>query len=134
MLSSFEQAVSGAFTSLQGAAGIRVTYRRTAASGASGNRSVELTVVPGSSRFMVDDGGGFRSSLRTHDFFIASSELQFDGQITEPQAGDQIEIQRLDGVHVCRVMSPGGGEPEWRYADGGRTRLRVHTKFMETIA
>lgn len=93
-----------------------------------------MIVVPGASLFNVEDGAGFGSRYRVIDFLIEAADLQFDGQATLPGAGDELVIDRPDGQHVYRVMSPSGGEPEWRFSDSGNSRLRVHTKFMERIA
>lgn len=127
MRSYLENVVLGAFATLQSAAGIQVTYRR-------GSQSTTLAAVPAMSRFSVEDGRGFKTNLRVNDFLVLAADLQFDGQPVEPKAGDQIEVHRLDGLQVYRVMSPGAGEPDWKYSDTANTRLRIHTKFVETIA
>lgn len=92
------------------------TYRRGAA-------SIPVAATLGKTAFELDDGAGAVLRVESRDYLILAAELT----IGLPEPGDQI----IDQGVVYAVM-PFGNEPAWRYSDGYRRTLRIHTKQVDT--
>lgn len=101
-----------------------VMYRRGAA-------EVEVLATVGRSTFEVADAHAFATKVQSRDYLIAADDLVLDGTPITPRRGDVIEEPSGDATLVCEVL-PFGGEPEWRFTDGHRTTLRIHTKHVRT--
>jgi len=93
-------------------------------------RGEELIYVPatvGRTVFEVADAYGVVEHSESRDFLIAAADLFFGGAVTLPERGDRIRETQDGKVYVYEVMAP-GKEPEWRWSDGYRRTLRIHTK------
>lgn len=111
-MSQFRTAIESALDTARSVAGETVTYVQ------SGGASIEITALPGSFRFRVDDGFGSFVSIRTQDFIVKASDLVGLG---EPGRGDKI-------VYSGRSYEVGapGGEPPFRFSDPAGTHYRIH--------
>ncbi len=109
-----------------------VVYQRGTQTG-----SVAATI--GSTVFQLDDGNGAVIRSESRDYLIRAADLVLDGAAVLPQRGDQIRETdaRTEAVVVYEVTVPGdsggggGGEPCWRWSDGYRQTLRVHTQQVD---
>ncbi len=102
-----------------------VVYRR-------GTQQVGVLATIGRTLLKLDDGyGGVRMEWTDRDFLIQAADLVLGGVPTLPQRGDQIRETQGGRVFVYEVMAP-GREPEWRWSDGFRKVLRIHTKQVGT--
>lgn len=102
------------------AAGVDVTYART------GEDPVELRAVLGNeSAELVDGGEGPAIETASLDLLIEAADLVIGGDQTTPERGDRITIT-LGGAETIFRPATSAGEPEWRYADEYRTRIRLH--------
>jgi hypothetical protein len=103
-------------------ASVLVTYRR-------GNTSVAVRATLGTSLLRVQDGHGQTKVERVdRDFIIAKEDLILNGQPTEPEDGDKIDLGS-----VCYEVMPIGGDPAWRYTDPYENQYRIHTKYREQV-
>jgi hypothetical protein len=103
-------------------ASVLVTYRR-------GNASVEVRATLGISLLRVQDGHGETKVERIdRDFIIAKEDLVLNGQPTEPEDGDKIDL----GDVRYEVM-PVGSDPAWRYTDPYENQFRIHTKYRGQV-
>jgi hypothetical protein len=98
---------------LEAAAGVTVTYTRLAA-------SITLTAVVGRTVFSSNQIEGARVEFGDRDFLIDAAALTFG----EPQLGDRI----TEAGRVFEIVTPGTGEPAWRWSDPQHTAYRIHTK------
>lgn len=101
-----------------------VTYVR-------GVEHVELAAVIGRTVFEQADEYGTIHRTESRDFLVRVADLELAGQRRLPQAGDRIRESDGSQVFVYEVMAP-GDEPPWRYTDGYRAMLRIHTKHVAT--
>lgn len=124
--SSLASTLMGAIDSL---AGETITYTRPSTA-----ESIPLTATPGQTDHEDFDASGFPVSVRSKDWLFDAAVLKLDGlNVTEPQRDD--EIRWTDGnaaVHVYRVLPFGSGQREWRFSDPAETRLRIHSKKVDT--
>lgn len=102
-------------------AGVTVTYTR-------GATSRTITAVVGRTVFASQLDGGPRIEFGDRDYLIEATEMTAFG---DPQIGDRI-AETLNGTsRVWEVMTPGTGEPAWRWSDPQHTRYRVHTTQVQ---
>lgn len=101
-----------------------VTYVRDA-------ESVDVPATIGRTVFEQTDEYGGIVRTESRDFLIQAQALVLGGQRTLPRAGDRIREPEGAQVLVYEVMAP-GHEPPYRYGDGYRALLRVHTKHVAT--
>jgi len=107
--------------SLQGAAGVSLTYTR-------GAQSVTLTGWVGRTAFAQAGGqGGAAVIWGDRDYLFPAADLILGGSVVTPQRGDRITEIIAGTTLTFEVIAP-GNEPAWRYSDAGRQTLRVHTK------
>lgn len=99
------------------AAGVSVTYTR-------GATSRTVTALVGRTVFSSNLDGGPRIEFGDRDYLIESSEMTAFG---DPAIGDRITETLAGSQRVWEVMTPGTGEPAWRWSDPQHTRYRVHT-------
>jgi hypothetical protein len=97
-----------------------VVYRR-------GPLSVSLAATVGQSEMDVLDEAGAVVRIATRDYLVTAADLVLGGAAVEPRRGDRIEDER-DGLF--EVLSPGAGEPDWRWM-AGRRMYRIHVKEIE---
>ena len=98
-----------------------------------GEESVEVSATIGSTVFNVDDGAGALLRVESRDYLILAADLVLGGNAILPKRGDQIRETGGAGgdqVFVYEVVGP-GNEPCWRWSDGYRQTLRVHTKQVD---
>lgn len=106
-----------------------VEYRRGAA-------AVSVPATVGRTVVEQTDEAGLLVRFVTRDYLISAERLVLPGESlpAEPRLGDEIVETLPDGRRfVHRVISPGSGEPPWRYSDPARTTLRIHTKHTATV-
>jgi len=92
-----------------------------------GEQSVEVRATIGRTVFETADAYGVVEHSESRDFLILAADLVLDGQAVLPERGDRIRETQDGKVYVYEVMAP-GKEPEWRWSDGYRRTLRIHTK------
>lgn len=99
------------------AAGVSITYTRSAS-------VLPIEAVVGRTVFASNSLDGPRVEYGDRDYLIEAADLT----IGEPAIGDRI-TQIIDGVsRVFEVMTPGTGEPAWRWSDPANTTYRIHCK------
>lgn len=96
-----------------------------------GGRSVDLPATIGKTLFEVDDGYGVLVRHESRDFLVLAANLAIDGQPIVPERGDRIRESQGNATFIYEVTAP-GKEPCWRYSDGFRKTLRIHTKQTVT--
>ena len=92
-----------------------------------GEDSVEVPATIGTTVFNVDDGDGALLKFEARDYLILAADLLLDGNAILPKRGDCIRETSGSQVFTYEVMAP-GDEPCWRWSDGYRQTLRIHTK------
>ena len=97
-----------------------VTYAR-------GEDEVDVAATVGRTLYRAVDEYGVEIIMAVRDYLVTTAALILDAVVSLPVAGDRIE----DGDYTYEVMSPGAGQPCWRYSDLQRGTLRVHTKEVE---
>jgi len=117
-MTSISQTLNDSFASLQGLAGVSVTYTRN-------TRAVTLTAVPGSTDFEVDTGD-IIETMQSRDFLILASELILGGFATLPKRGDTIR-EVIGGVETTYNVRAPAGEKHFRFDDPYRKILRIFT-------
>lgn len=107
--------------SLGQAAGVEVTYARSAA-------SVTLTAWVGRTVFArTQSEPGPSVIFGERDYLIPVADLVLAGSPAVPARGDRV-TETIDGQAVTFEVAPVEGEPAWRYSDPARTLYRVHCK------
>ena len=98
-----------------------------------GTDSVEVAATIGTTTFQVDDGDGAMLRIESRDYLILAADLVIGETPVLPKRGDRIRETSGSQVFTYEVMAP-GDEPCWRWSDGYRQTLRIHTKQtnMET--
>ena len=92
---------------------------------------VELSAVLGRTVFEQTDAYGTVHRTESRDFLVRAADLELGGQRVLPRAGDRLRESDGGRVFVYEVMAP-GDEPPYRYSDGYRAMLRIHTKHVGT--
>lgn len=97
-----------------------------------GDASVAICATIGRTNHELVDTSGLLTNVQSQDYLILADDLELDGEIVEPRAGDQIiEGDLSEGGRVYELMNPAGGTV-WRWCDNYQTRRRVFTKFIGT--
>ena len=106
-----------------------VVYQR----GGEGGGAVEVPATIGATTFQVDDDDGAMLRVESRDYLILAADLVISETPILPKRGDRIRETSGSQVFTYEVMAP-GDEPCWRWSDGYRQTLRIHTKQtdMET--
>lgn len=118
MSTLFARAKDWLMPAAQTAAGVSVTYSR-------GGTVATVEAIVGRTVFASQLDGGPRVEFGDRDYLIASSALALFG---EPQIGDRI-VETVGGetqVHEC--VTPGTGDPAWRWSDPAESVYRIHCK------
>ena len=102
---------------VQRAAGVEVTYAR-------GGTTLTVTALQGRTVFASQQEGGPRIEFGDRDYLIPATALTVLG---DPQIGDRV----TDGGEVYEVLTPGTGEPSWRWSDPAHSTYRIHTKRVQ---
>lgn len=89
-----------------------------------GPLSVEIPATVGQSEMDLFSEAGAAVRVATRDYLLAAADLVLGGTAVEPARGDRIEDAQ-DGLF--EVLSPGTGEPDWRWM-AGRRMFRIHVK------
>lgn len=94
-----------------------VTYSR-------GGVVQEVLATVGKTEFEVADDYGIVQQWQSRDFLVSAEDMVAFGL---PERGDRI-TDTVDGrSFVYEVLAPAGRTP-WRWSDGYRRTLRIHTK------
>lgn len=112
-------AINKAFTSLQAAAGIEITYSR-------GDRNVVVKAVPGSTEWAEATGAGYVETAQARDFLVRVEDLVLGGESLTPTRGDTI-TETIGTTQLTYPVSSPGGSRVFSYADPYRRIYRVHT-------
>ena len=99
------------------AAGVTVTYAR-------GGTTATVSALQGRTVFASVQEGGPRIEFGDRDYLILAADLILFG---EPAIGDRV----TDGGEVYEVLTPGTGEPAWRWSDPAHISYRIHTKRVQ---
>jgi hypothetical protein len=103
---------------LKHAAGVSVSYAR-------GGTTRTLTAWVGRTVFASQLEGGPRIEFGDRDYLVTAADLALFG---EPALGDRITevVGGETQTHEC--VTPGTGEPAWRWSDPTQTIYRIHCK------
>lgn len=98
-----------------------------------GDHSVTLAATVDSTVFRYDDRHGVAVRSESRDYIVRAADLVLDGERLTPRRGDLIrERDDQTGItYVHEVMSPTSDEPDWRWADGSRQSIRIHSRQIE---
>ena len=99
------------------AAGVTVTYTR-------GGTTVTVSAMQGRTVFASIQDGGPKIEFGDRDYLILATDLVLFG---EPAIGDRV----VDTGEVYEVLTPGTGEPAWRWSDPAHAMYRIHTKQVQ---
>ena len=99
-------------------AGVSVTYTR-------GATTRTITALEGRTAFAAQPVEGPRIEFGDRDYLILATDLAALG---EPVLGDRISQAFAGQTEVYEVITPGTGDPAWRWSDPGHTIYRLHTK------
>ena len=98
----------------------------------SGETDATLSATIGSSEFETDDERGFLTKVESRDYIVDAADYDFGAGPVEPARGDQFRETVGSAVQVYEVLPFGAERQLFRYSDAARTRLRVHTKRLDT--
>ena len=126
MASAHAKAQARAFQIIRKTAGVTVTYSRSAS-------SVVITAVPGTTMMETIDDQGSMLKVKVRDYRVLASDLIIDGDLVEPERGDQISEVIGATRFIHEVIGPAGQQHvRWSAMDG--SVLRIHTKLFEREA
>ena len=91
-----------------------------------GGDSVEVLATIGKTTFQIDDGAGALLRFESRDYLILAADLVLGGNPILPKRGDRIRETIGNQSFVYEVIGP-GDEPCWRWSDGYRRTMRIHT-------
>jgi len=99
-----------------------VTIRRGASS---------VTVLATRGRSILENADETAAIIRieTRDFLVRPADYDFGDGPTLPQRGDIFEEVIDDTTHTFEVL-PENGMPCWRWSNGSRATMRIHTKAI----
>jgi len=101
----------------------RHTHLTASVEYARGTDTVTLAATVGQTAFEDEDQYGRTLRTVSRDYLARAADLIIAGETVFPEPGDII----TDDAGSFEVMSP-TGEPEWRWSDGIRATIRIHTK------
>lgn len=110
-----------------------VEYRRPSQSDAPPLIETELLAMRGRTAADIDRGDGFVETTTLFDWIITPDDLRLDSDPVKPEPGDVIVENAADRIVTYEVL-PMGNEPCWRYCDGHRASIRIHTKRIREEA
>lgn len=119
-MSNFGDLIAEGVTTIRAEAGVTITYSR-------GVDSVAITATPGKQIFRLDDSDGGSVRVASRDYHFDADDLILDSAQTVPHKGDEIRQDINGTTYVFRVFRPDGGDDVYRYMDGDRNLIRVHT-------
>lgn len=117
-MDALKNAAAALARTLRGTAGVAattVTYRR-------GDDEVELPATRASPGALVDSGDVVISGI-TDDWVVNAADLAFDGDPITAAPNDEIE----DDAGVKYRVSQNHPDGCFRYCDGSRLMIRIHT-------
>jgi len=120
---AFQNAAAAALAAVRRLAGVSATLKRGASAQA-------ITATVGKTVFKAEAAAQGPASIRdtqARDYLLPAAEYLVDGVAVLPQLGDQI----VEGAATFEVVSL-DSEPPYRFADPGRTWLRVHTTLVDS--
>jgi hypothetical protein len=98
-----------------------------------GSQRLDVRATIGRTIFRINAGYGLTERFEARDYLILANDLVLEGTPILPKAGDRIHESQGSLVFIYEVMAP-GNEPHYRYSDGYRKTLRIHTKLIATEA
>jgi hypothetical protein len=98
--------------------------------------SITIKATKARSEFDVTDDTGVLTRAESRDFLIHRTDLEIDGDLTEPAVGDRIldPVEADEDDAVYEVASPAPNTPPWGWADDHRIRYRIHTKYIGLLS
>jgi len=115
-----------ALKTLQGAAGVEVTYRR-------GEDEVAVMATKSEVDMEIDRGDAGLTVLRLMQWRILAEDLVLGGTEIEPQKGDRIEEITGGVLRTYETMAVRGDSP-YELVDADGTAYRVHTSLVSEQA
>jgi len=88
-----------------------------------GDLTVLVHATIGRTEFEVSGTDGVQTAYTDRDYLISTADLVLDGEVTLPDAGDQVHETLTATIEVYEVL-------DWRYSDPHRQMLRVQTKHI----
>lgn len=104
---------------------IAVRYKR-------GADSAELRAGFGSTVFQLEQNDGSFLAVESRDYYIEATDLVLGGAAVKPEPADRIEEAKADATYVYEVAAY-GSEPCWKWHDGSKVSIRVHTKLIQAV-
>ncbi len=89
---------------------------------------VEIPCTLGSTEAQRESRDGLTVEVLIADVTFPAARLLLDQQRVEPVAGETLDLEIGGQVRTLEVVSPGGDEPAWRYADSHKERIRLHVR------
>ena len=94
----------------------------------------ELSATFGATRNVVENDHGIHIDIRYRDFVVRRMDLTIDGNVQEPQPGDEIEFTNSSGVQLIYDVTNQGGESAWDEFDRYGHRIRIHTELCRYVS
>lgn len=104
-----------------------IVYRR------GDSLSVPISATLGKSEFEEVGIDGGIVNVESTDFIIQAADLDFGGGPTEPAEGDLIEFEQ-QGTTYTQIVTRMGSEKPWRFTDGFKLGMRIHTRLKRRAA
>jgi len=108
-------------------AAVRLVYRLD---DTAGTPAISVRATRGQSIEQHAEADGSFVTFRAVDFLVPAEDMVNAGVAFDPRPGHRfIDTTVSPAVHyeVCEIP----GEPCWRYTDGHRNRVRIHTKQVK---
>jgi hypothetical protein len=130
-VAGFQGILAAGLAAIRQATSVPVAYRRGAV-------SVPLLATVGRTEFrgdgLADAGGRVVGRVETRDYLVLATDLDSLAEgIFEPRPGDRVEEATGRGTTATYEVVSTFGEPCWRWADPGRTELRIHTVATDEV-
>jgi len=119
-MSLLREGVREHYSRLIESAGVLVTYYR-------GEDCVEVYAVPGETVFEQVERDGSVVEVRSRDWTVLQSALDFGAGHTEPVVKDSIQYTEDEEATVYEVLRD-AGQKHFREADAFGGAFRIHTK------
>lgn len=100
--------------------GVSVVLRR------AGCNSGPFTAIGENVDYQISDSEGFATSFTSRDYTFAVDDVELNGEVTEPRAGDHI-AETINGTEQVFEIEKLGTLPAVNLLPGG-FRWKVHTK------
>ena len=105
-------------------AGIPVEYRR-------GADAIQIQAKKLLATVDVDSGDGTIITAQRVDWIGATDDLVFEGEVTEPAAGDKV-VELLGSKERTYEVMPVGTESHFEPEDPYQNEWRIHSKLTQT--